>query len=244
MRTNDSKFNSRQRKAVLAIALACCVWCGGAPFASRVHAASVLIPLQTCGINPAAGRDVVLTPLQAQGANEIPVLDKIQTNTDQNGNVWLTLMPGVYQTDVRPAWGQVGVTEFYFYVDPSNAVQSAFTNLLTATNNTYPPNNYAYSAQASDARYAMLPVTSNDIASVNAGQIVPPLGSGTGILTNVVATNTAGVVLNLGAGAAFVSTNYDANGAAGAAASAITNASQFVNAVTNNPNQRDIEWDV
>ncbi|HSY42843.1 MAG TPA: hypothetical protein VK811_02965 [Candidatus Acidoferrum sp.] len=154
----------------------------------REHAALVLISLQTCGISPAANRNLVLTPLQAEGSGAISVMDKIQTNTDQNGNAWVSLIPGVYQTDVRPAWGQVGVTEFYFYVDPSNAVQSAFTNLLTATNNTYPPNQYAYSAQASDARYALLPVTSNDVASVNPGQIWPPLPNG---ITN----NQTGVML-------------------------------------------------
>jgi hypothetical protein len=123
--------------------------------------ASVLIPLQTCGIAPAAGRSIVLTPVQAQGVNEIPVMDRIQTNTDQNGNAWLSLLPGVYQCDVRPSWGQVGVTEFYFYVDPSNATQNAFANLLTSTNNTWPLNQFAWSAQASDARYAPIGVVAN-----------------------------------------------------------------------------------
>ena len=115
--------------------------------------ATVLIPLQTCGISPATNRNVILTPLQAMGSNAVPVMDKIQGTTDGNGNWLPALMPGVYQAQVRPAWGQVGTTEFYFYVDPSNAVQSAYTNLLTGTNITWPPNQYAYSAQASDARY-------------------------------------------------------------------------------------------
>jgi hypothetical protein len=172
---------------------------------SALRAASVLISLQTCGIAPAANRNLVLTPLQAEGSGAVPVMDKIQTNTDQNGNARVSLMPGVYQTDVRPAWGQVGVTEFYFYVDPSNAVQSAFTNLLTATNNTYPPNQYAYSAQASDARYAPLPVTSNNVASINPAQIYPPVtGSSINAVTNggsaslsgtIVITNTAPIMM-------------------------------------------------
>ncbi|HEY1788664.1 MAG TPA: hypothetical protein VGJ73_10935, partial [Verrucomicrobiae bacterium] len=156
--------------------------------AAATQGAQVQISLQTCGISPAANRNLVLTPIQAEGNGEIPVMDKIQTNTDQNGNVWVSLMPGVYQTEVRPAWGQVGVTEFYFYVDPSNAMQSAFANLLTGTNHTYPPNQYAYSAQASDARYAPLPVTSNDVASINPAQIYPRIPSG---ITN----NQAGVTL-------------------------------------------------
>jgi hypothetical protein len=49
-------------------------------FLSSVQGASVLIPLQTCGVNPAANRDVVLTPVEALGTGEIPVMDKIQTN--------------------------------------------------------------------------------------------------------------------------------------------------------------------
>lgn len=119
------------------------------------RAATVLIPLQTCGISPAADRSITLTPLQALGSNSIPVMDKIQGATDANGNWSATLLPGVYQADVRPVWGAVGVTEFYFCVDPSNAVQNAFANLLTGTNNTYPPNQYAYTAQASDERYVL-----------------------------------------------------------------------------------------
>lgn len=119
-----------------------------------LNAATVLIPLQTCGISPAADRSITLTPLQALGSNSIPVMDKIQGTTDANGNWSPTLLQGVYKADVRPVNGAVGVTEFYFYVDPSNAVQNALANLLTGTNNTWPPNQYAYSASASDERYA------------------------------------------------------------------------------------------
>jgi hypothetical protein len=193
------KIKMRNLKLNLAaILLAAAAW--------QLRSATVLIPLETCGIAPAAERNVVLTPLQAQGANEIPVMDKMQTNTDQNGNVWVTLMPGVYQTAVRPAWGQVGVTEFYFYVDPSNAVQNAFTNLLTATNNTYPPNQYAYSAQASDARYPILPVTSNDIASINTGQIYPSVSGSNGGRASVTSSNSS---VSVSVSESNGSTNFD-----------------------------------
>jgi hypothetical protein len=132
-------------------------------------AANVLIPLQTCGVSPAANRGVILTPMQALGSNTIPVMDKIQGTTDGNGNWSPSLMPGVYQAEVRPAWGQVGMTEFYFYVDPSNAVQDAFTNLLTKTNNIWPPNQYAYSAQASDARYVTQTQYQNAVTNDQSG---------------------------------------------------------------------------
>jgi len=142
--------------------------------ATSSFSASVLIPLETCGISPATNRNLTLTPLQAMGSSTIPVMDKIQGTTDGNGNWQVTLMPGVYQAEVRPAWGQVGVTEFDFYVDPSNAMQNAFTNLLTATNNTYPPNQYAYSAQASDTRYATAAALGNYIQN---GQTTVQLGN-------------------------------------------------------------------
>lgn len=95
---------------------------------NSVPAATVLIPLQTCGIAPATNRAVVLTPLQAAGGAAIPVMDRLQGVTDAGGNWSPVLLPGIYQADVRPAWGQVGVTEFFFYVDPTNAMQDAFTN--------------------------------------------------------------------------------------------------------------------
>jgi hypothetical protein len=203
------------------------------------HAASVLIPLETCGITPAAQRNIVLTPVQAMGSNSIVVLDKIQGTTDGNGNWTTTLLPGVYLADVRPAWGAVGVTEFWFYVNPSNAVQNAYTNLLTGTNETYPPNNYAWSAQASDARYPMLPVTSNDVASINPTQIYPPVSGGPGnALTNAAATNAPGV--SVGGPVVFVSTNYDAWGAATAAFNEITESAAWDNAVNGVTNSQSV----
>src|ERR1700722_2701880 len=77
---------------------------------SSLGAATVSIQLQTCGILPAANRNVTLTPLQAEGSDTIPVMDKIQGTTDENGNWTPALIAGIYQADVRPAWGQVGVT--------------------------------------------------------------------------------------------------------------------------------------
>lgn len=144
-------------------------------------AASVLIPLQTCGITPAANRSITLTPLQALGSNAIPVMDKIQGTTDANGNWQASLLPGIYQTEVRPAWGQIGTTTFYFYVDPSNLMQNAYSNWLTGTNNTWPPNQYAYSAQASDARY--MPVSPQG-EFVQSGQI-GLVASGTNYTTTI-----------------------------------------------------------
>jgi hypothetical protein len=158
----------RRRWISLIIALVMAAFCRSAATGALVN-----IPLETCGFNPATNRNVTLTPLQALGSNTIPVMDKIQGTTDVNGNWTPTLMPGVYQADVRPVWGAVGTTEFYFYVDPSNAVQDAFTNLLTGTNNTYPPNQYAYSAQASDARYAAIgAVNPNAVTNTQANVVL------------------------------------------------------------------------
>lgn len=119
------------------------------------HAASVTIPLGQVGSAPAASRSLTITPYSVYQLGLIPLTDdRTYGTSDTNGNFVCTLPPGTYQCDVAPVWGQAGKTEFYFYVDPSNATQNAAANLLTTTPNTFPPPQYAYSAAASDARFA------------------------------------------------------------------------------------------
>jgi hypothetical protein len=122
---------------------------------------------------PAASRNVTLTPLGLTPTGYVPVIDKIYTNTDVNGSLWVTLWPGYWQCDVKPVWGGTGTTTFYFVVN-TNAVQSAFSNLVTTIDDTFPGPEYAYPAAVSDARYLQAPITAAQISgavnsAINAG---------------------------------------------------------------------------
>ena len=142
-------------------------------------AVTVTIPLKDCRVQSPAGRDCIITPMTLWPTNGVvPIYDPQAATSDAGGIVTVDeMMPGTYQLDVLAPPHN---TTIYFRVDTTSQFQNVATNLIAQTNQVFPGNGYAWSAQASDLRYA------------KAGEAG---GANIGAGTNITLTTNNGIVI-------------------------------------------------
>jgi hypothetical protein len=115
-------------------------------------AADVFFPLHDFRSLPPTNRNALITPVGLlPGTAFLTVQDKWMYQTGTNGSFWVSnMVPGSY---VLTVMGPPTTSFFPFFVDPTNQTQNAAANVITSTNLAWPPNGFAWTAQASDARY-------------------------------------------------------------------------------------------
>ena len=153
-------------------------------------AADVQFPLSHwCSPATATNRSVIIIPISLiPPIGVLPAYDRVRCTSDTNGIFWLSNMfAGTYTAEIL---APPDATRFWFYVDTSNAVQNAASNLIVPTN-AVPngPDRYAYSATASDARYApiiLTPAAAPSAALINA----------TGVGTNHLLRSVSGALMD------------------------------------------------
>jgi hypothetical protein len=141
------------------------------PFISLADSA-VCVDLQTAiGSQAALNRTVVLTPIAAASSpNRISLLDRSSYDTGTNGYFWVSnVVEGIYQAEVKYP---PSTAVFRFYVDGTNAVIYASSNQVAAATATIPSSTHAWSAFASDLRYALKGEAGTSTGSVDTNAVI------------------------------------------------------------------------
>jgi len=102
---------------------------------------------------PATNRLVIITPIQLTPAtNQVATYDRLAYNSGTNGQFTITnLIPGLYQVSIQAPPD----TTTFAILAPTNGTVSADTLIVSFPKTVARPQDYSYSASASDARYAI-----------------------------------------------------------------------------------------
>lgn len=120
--------------------------------AAHLPAADVVFNLRDLTTQPVVNRKVLISPSWLNPSSAIGALDQQKWISDTNGSFTVTNMaPGLYDCEIqRPP----ALTPFTIDVPDTNITLQASALRVVSTNATESPNAYAWSAAASDARYA------------------------------------------------------------------------------------------
>lgn len=134
---------------ILVLGLACFYGC-------VARADDIYFPLGNLTTGSVTNRKVLITPLELYPAtNQMAVYDRTMLTSTTNGTLTISnMVQGLYRADIQ---APPQLTSFYFFV-PTNGTggtQIYVNTILRATpQQVARPQDYAYSATASDARYA------------------------------------------------------------------------------------------
>lgn len=116
---------------------------------------TITFPITSFAQSAATNRPVLITPLQLTPAtNQIASYDRLRLFSDTNGLITITnMMAGLYQVDIQAPPDK---TTFAILVPTTTGTYSADTLQVAMPRTVNRPQDYPYSAQASDARYYRL----------------------------------------------------------------------------------------
>ncbi|MCX6923498.1 MAG: hypothetical protein NT154_09865, partial [Verrucomicrobia bacterium] len=146
---------------------------------------------------PATNRHVLITPLQlTPETNQIAVYDRLSFITDTNGLIVITnKMAGLYQVDIQAPPDK---TTFAILVSTNNGSFSADTLQVAMPRTVSRPQDYPYSAQASDARYLKLASSVDGLLTNNFSGTITASGFSAGTISSI--TNRADYFFGDGSG--------------------------------------------
>lgn len=127
-----------------------------APFFATAQNA-VWIEIQSGRAIPSSNRNILLTPLNVVASSGVlATRERLRAATGPSGGVWVSnMLSGTWQVDVLgPPYSSTA--RWLFYVDPTNSIQWAGSNTVASSASTWPPDQVAWSASASDLRYAKI----------------------------------------------------------------------------------------